>query len=153
MLGERWKALNDKQRTPYEQKAKQDKERYESEKASYNVSVPALESLHDRSATTNTLRAYRKTMKKRTRSRVLQMNSLLTTWRILGRVEGTANPRLPVVNSRILQAFPSLLKTWIVGSTGTACWQRARWVNDSLRRLHSSYRGPSSLVEVAIIHH
>ena len=37
MLGERWKALNEKQRVPYEQKAKTDKERYESEKASYNV--------------------------------------------------------------------------------------------------------------------
>lgn len=89
----------------------------------------------------------------RTRSRVLQIPSLLTTRRILGRVEGTANPCLHVVNSRILQAFPLLLTTWIVGSTGTACWQRARGVNDSLRRLHSSSRGPSSLVEVAIIHH
>lgn len=37
-LGERWKALNDKQRTPYEAKAAQDKKRYEDEKASYNVS-------------------------------------------------------------------------------------------------------------------
>lgn len=40
VLGERWKALNEKQRTPYESKAKADKERYETEKASYNVSVP-----------------------------------------------------------------------------------------------------------------
>jgi hypothetical protein len=39
VLGERWKALNDKQRTPYEAKAAQDKKRYEDEKASYNVSV------------------------------------------------------------------------------------------------------------------
>ena len=38
VLGERWKALNPKQREPYEAKAKTDKERYESEKASYNVS-------------------------------------------------------------------------------------------------------------------
>ncbi|KAK0104622.1 Non-histone chromosomal protein 6 [Cadophora gregata] len=38
VLGERWKALNDKQRTPYEAKAAQDKKRYEDEKASYNVS-------------------------------------------------------------------------------------------------------------------
>ncbi len=38
VLGERWKALNGKQREPYEAKAKNDKERYESEKASYNVS-------------------------------------------------------------------------------------------------------------------
>ncbi|MCJ1371466.1 Non-histone chromosomal protein 6 [Loxospora ochrophaea] len=35
VLGERWKALNTKQREPYEAKAKTDKERYESEKASY----------------------------------------------------------------------------------------------------------------------
>jgi len=39
VLGERWKALNDKQRKPYEDKAKADKERYENEKASYNVSA------------------------------------------------------------------------------------------------------------------
>jgi hypothetical protein len=38
VLGERWKALNEKQRTPYEAKAAQDKKRYEDEKASYNVS-------------------------------------------------------------------------------------------------------------------
>jgi hypothetical protein len=38
VLGERWKALNDKQRAPYEAKAAQDKKRYEDEKASYNVS-------------------------------------------------------------------------------------------------------------------
>ena len=37
MLGEKWKALNDKQRTPYEEKAKADKQRYENEKASYIV--------------------------------------------------------------------------------------------------------------------
>lgn len=39
VLGERWKALNDKQRAPYEAKAVQDKKRYEEEKASYNVSA------------------------------------------------------------------------------------------------------------------
>jgi len=38
-LGERWKALNEKQRIPYEAKAAQDKKRYEDEKASYNVSA------------------------------------------------------------------------------------------------------------------
>ncbi|MCJ1340640.1 Non-histone chromosomal protein 6 [Bachmanniomyces sp. S44760] len=37
VLGERWKALNTKQREPYEAKAKNDKERYESEKATYNA--------------------------------------------------------------------------------------------------------------------
>ena len=37
-LGERWKALNMKQREPYEAQAKADKQRYEDEKASYNVS-------------------------------------------------------------------------------------------------------------------
>ncbi|KAL8885469.1 MAG: hypothetical protein Q9215_006679 [Flavoplaca cf. flavocitrina] len=36
VLGERWKALNQKQREPYEAKAKADKERYEKEKAAYN---------------------------------------------------------------------------------------------------------------------
>jgi len=37
VLGERWKALSDKQRTPYEQKAVADKKRYEDEKAAYNA--------------------------------------------------------------------------------------------------------------------
>jgi hypothetical protein len=37
ILGERWKALNDKQRTPYEAKAATDKKRYEDEKQAYNV--------------------------------------------------------------------------------------------------------------------
>ncbi|KAF3483801.1 non-histone chromosomal protein 6 [Arthroderma uncinatum] len=36
VLGERWKALNDKQRVPYEEKAATDKQRYEDEKAAYN---------------------------------------------------------------------------------------------------------------------
>ncbi|MCJ1225979.1 Non-histone chromosomal protein 6 [Toensbergia leucococca] len=36
VLGERWKALTGKQREPYEAKAKTDKQRYETEKASYN---------------------------------------------------------------------------------------------------------------------
>ena len=42
MLGERWKALNDKQRAPYLAKAEVDKKRYEDEKASYNVGDPRL---------------------------------------------------------------------------------------------------------------
>ena len=37
VLGERWKALSEKQRGPYEAKAKADKQRYEDEKASYNA--------------------------------------------------------------------------------------------------------------------
>lgn len=37
VLGERWKALTDEQRRPYEEKALADKKRYEDEKASYNV--------------------------------------------------------------------------------------------------------------------
>ena len=37
MLGERWKALTEKQRTPYEAKAAADKKRYEEEKAAYQV--------------------------------------------------------------------------------------------------------------------
>ncbi|KAA6407888.1 MAG: hypothetical protein FRX48_08239 [Lasallia pustulata] len=35
VLGERWKALNTKQREPYEAKAQADKKRYEEEKATY----------------------------------------------------------------------------------------------------------------------
>ncbi|KAJ4295788.1 Non-histone chromosomal protein 6 [Collariella sp. IMI 366227] len=36
LLGERWKALSDKQRAPYEAKAAADKKRYEDEKQAYN---------------------------------------------------------------------------------------------------------------------
>lgn len=39
VLGDRWRALNEKQRAPYEAKAALDKKRYEYEKASYNVSA------------------------------------------------------------------------------------------------------------------
>ncbi|KAK2591138.1 Non-histone chromosomal protein 6 [Conoideocrella luteorostrata] len=35
VLGERWKALNDKQRVPYEAKAAADKKRYEDQKAEF----------------------------------------------------------------------------------------------------------------------
>lgn len=35
LLGEKWKALSDKQRAPYEAKAAADKKRYEEEKAAY----------------------------------------------------------------------------------------------------------------------
>lgn len=45
ILGERWKALNDKQRAPYEAKAAADKKRYEDEKAAYQVSL--LVPMHD----------------------------------------------------------------------------------------------------------
>ena len=38
VLGDRWKALSEKQREPYEKKAAADKKRYEDEKAKYNVS-------------------------------------------------------------------------------------------------------------------
>lgn len=37
VLGERWKALTDKQRQPYEAKAQADKKRYEDEKAAYQA--------------------------------------------------------------------------------------------------------------------
>ncbi|KXH58218.1 HMG box protein [Colletotrichum salicis] len=37
LLGERWKALNEKQRGPYEAKAATDKKRYEDEKQAYNA--------------------------------------------------------------------------------------------------------------------
>lgn len=42
MLGERWKALTPAQREPYEQKAKADKERYDAEKANYQVCLIQL---------------------------------------------------------------------------------------------------------------
>lgn len=35
LLGERWKALSEKDRVPYEAKAAADKKRYEQEKAAY----------------------------------------------------------------------------------------------------------------------
>jgi len=38
VLGDKWKALSEKQRIPYESKAAADKKRYEEEKAKYNVS-------------------------------------------------------------------------------------------------------------------
>ncbi|KAI1908902.1 Non-histone chromosomal protein 6 [Ophidiomyces ophidiicola] len=44
LLGERWKALSDKQRAPYEEKAAADKKRYEDEKASYNAQEEEEES-------------------------------------------------------------------------------------------------------------
>jgi len=37
VLGDRWKALTEKQREPYEKKAATDKKRYEDEKAKYNA--------------------------------------------------------------------------------------------------------------------
>lgn len=42
ILGERWKALNEKQRAPYDAKAAADKKRYEDEKQAYNVSPLVL---------------------------------------------------------------------------------------------------------------
>jgi len=41
-LGEKWKALGEKQRQPYEAKAAADKKRYEEEKAAYQVCHPLL---------------------------------------------------------------------------------------------------------------
>jgi hypothetical protein len=37
MLGEKWKALNEKQKQPYDAKAAADKKRYEEEKAAYTA--------------------------------------------------------------------------------------------------------------------
>ncbi|KAK3679356.1 Non-histone chromosomal protein 6 [Recurvomyces mirabilis] len=37
VLGERWKALNEKQKAPYDAKAAADKKRYEEEKAAYTA--------------------------------------------------------------------------------------------------------------------
>ena len=39
VLGEKWKALDAEDREPYEARAKADKERYETEKANYAVSL------------------------------------------------------------------------------------------------------------------
>ena len=39
VLGDKWKALSEKGREPYEKKAAIDKKRYEDEKAKYNVSI------------------------------------------------------------------------------------------------------------------
>ncbi|KAI9644921.1 Non-histone chromosomal protein 6 [Ciborinia camelliae] len=44
VLGERWKALNEKQRGPYEELAAKDKKRYEEEKANYNADAEEEES-------------------------------------------------------------------------------------------------------------
>jgi len=43
-LGERWKALTDEQKAPYEAKAAKDKKRYEEEKANYNADAEEEES-------------------------------------------------------------------------------------------------------------
>ena len=43
VLGERWKALNEKQRGPYEAKAAADKKRYEDEKAALAVSISLVD--------------------------------------------------------------------------------------------------------------
>ncbi|KFY82485.1 hypothetical protein V498_08574, partial [Pseudogymnoascus sp. VKM F-4517 (FW-2822)] len=43
VLGDRWKALNEKQRAPYEAKAALDTKRYEDEKASYNANAEEKE--------------------------------------------------------------------------------------------------------------
>ena len=42
LLGERWKALDEKQRAPYDAKAATDKKRYEEEKATYQVRIYML---------------------------------------------------------------------------------------------------------------
>lgn len=43
LLGERWKALNEKQRVPYDTKAAADKKRYEEEKAAYQAQLQEQE--------------------------------------------------------------------------------------------------------------
>lgn len=42
ILGERWKALDDKGREPYEAKAREDEARYEREKASYDAEATLM---------------------------------------------------------------------------------------------------------------
>ncbi len=53
VLGERWKALNEKQRQPYEAKAATDKKRYEDQKASYNVSSEPVDGPEEQSRLTD----------------------------------------------------------------------------------------------------
>lgn len=101
LLGERWKALNDKQRAPYEAKAAADKKRYETEKASYNVSSLLLRNYgrspgwFSRMTTNNT--SYR--LMARRRSLLKQMQSFLAR----------AFTAMPHVNTR---SYPS----WSRGS-------------------------------------
>lgn len=46
VLGDKWKALSEKQRQPYEAKAAADKKRYEEEKAKYNVRITTRKPKH-----------------------------------------------------------------------------------------------------------
>lgn len=50
VLGEKWKAFDDKQRAPYEAKAALDKKRYEDERASYIVSADKPVGVYKRTA-------------------------------------------------------------------------------------------------------
>jgi len=45
MLGEKWKALSEKQKAPYEAKAAADKKRYEEEKAAYTAVSPVARTI------------------------------------------------------------------------------------------------------------
>lgn len=67
MLGEKWKALNDKQKEPYEAKAKADKQRYEEEKAAYTAVSLAGLSHATLAHTNNPPRAASTTMRTRTK--------------------------------------------------------------------------------------
>jgi hypothetical protein len=71
LLGEKWKALNEKQRQPYDAKAATDKKRYEEEKAAYQVhSLPTpLMSTLSNNNPTNRRSKPTKTRKKRSPSR------------------------------------------------------------------------------------
>lgn len=106
VLGERWKALSTKQREPYEAKAKTDKQRYEDEKASYNVCISVVRHCW-RFAVPDTL-WYRPAMKRKTKSRLLatsrRPNDSLTV------EKGTVNPCYHmVVSFRPLTCFPTFL--------------------------------------------
>lgn len=50
LLGERWKALDEKQRAPYDAKAATDKKRYEEEKKNYTVWIYKLRNVQDQNA-------------------------------------------------------------------------------------------------------
>jgi hypothetical protein len=88
MLGEKWKELTDKDKEPYDAKAKADKERYEREKAEYAAVSNALtlpaQTLTDRSCRLAL-------MMRRHLSRLLVMFSTSHAWHAHSRHACSAN--------------------------------------------------------------
>lgn len=76
MLGDRWKALDEKGRIPYEKRAAEDKERYENEKAAYNN----VWFLHTRFNWIELTPSRRMKKKKKRNSRTISSHSGLIMW-------------------------------------------------------------------------